>query len=186
MRILTISAQKPDSTGSGVYLASLARALSDEGHDIGVIAGVSAADACSLECASYVRLVRFDSEELPFHVFGMSDEMPYPSSRYRDMTTDQLARFEAAFRGALDEAMAEFRPDVVLCHHLYLVTAIVREQTDLPVFAVCHSTDIRQMRSHGLERERIVSAIRPSTAFSRFTRSRRARSSHATASTPAR
>ena len=160
MRILTISAQKPDSTGSGVYLASLARALSDEGHDIGVIAGVSAADACSLECASYVRLVRFDSEELPFHVFGMSDEMPYPSSRYRDMTTDQLARFEAAFRGALDEAMAEFRPDAVLCHHLYLVTAIVREQTDLPVFAVCHSTDIRQMRSHGLERERIVSAIR--------------------------
>lgn len=160
MRILTISAQKPDSTGSGVYLASLAGALSNEGHDIGVIAGVSAADACSLECASYVRLVRFDSEELPFHVFGMSDEMPYPSSRYRDMTTDQLARFEAAFRGALDEAMAEFRPDVVLCHHLYLVTAIVREQTDLPVFAVCHSTDIRQMRSHGLERERIVSAIR--------------------------
>ncbi len=76
------------------------------------------------------------------------------------MTTDQLARFEAAFRGALDEAMAEFRPDAVLCHHLYLVTAIVREQTDLPVFAVCHSTDIRQMRSHGLERERIVSAIR--------------------------
>ena len=118
MRILTISAQKPDSTGSGVYLASLAGALSNEGHDIGVIAGVSAADACSLECASYVRLVRFDSEELPFHVFGMSDEMPYPSSRYRDMTTDQLSRFEAAFRGALDEAMAEFKPDVVLCHHL--------------------------------------------------------------------
>ncbi len=78
MRILTISAQKARQHGKRGHLASLARALSDEGHDIGVIAGVSAADACSLECASYVRLVRFDSEELPFHVFGMSDEMPYP------------------------------------------------------------------------------------------------------------
>ena len=160
MRILTISAQKPDSTGSGVYLASLADALAREGHDIGVIAGVAADDACALECATYAGFVRFDSDELPFHVFGMSDEMPYPSSRYREMTSDQLRRFETAFQRAFDRAVAEFKPDAVLCHHLYLMTSIVRERTELPVFAVCHSTDIRQMRSHGLERERIVSAVR--------------------------
>ncbi len=161
MRILTISAQKPDSTGSGVYLASLDRALARMGHEIGVIAGVSAVDSCHVEGATYIRPVRFDTDELPFHVAGMSDEMPYPSTRYRDMTPCQVEQFERAFRLALDEALATFKPDTVLCHHLYLVTSIVREHVrDLPVFAICHSTDIRQMRSHDLERDRVLAAVR--------------------------
>ena len=30
--------------------------------------------------------VRFHTEALPFHVCGMSDVMPYPATRYRDLT----------------------------------------------------------------------------------------------------
>ena len=45
MNILTISAQKPDSTGSGVYLAETVRAFRAAGHDVAVIAGVDADDA---------------------------------------------------------------------------------------------------------------------------------------------
>ena len=102
MRILTISAQKPDSTGSGVYLASLADALARRGMTSASSPAWPPTTRARAQCATYAGFVRFDSDELPFHVFGMSDEMPYPSSRYREMTSDQLRRFETAFQRAFD------------------------------------------------------------------------------------
>ena len=49
----------------------------------------------------------------------------------------------------------------MLCHHLYLATAVAVETfAHRRVFAVCHSTDLRQMGKHGLERDRIVAAMR--------------------------
>ena len=42
MRILSISAQKPDSTGSGVYLTEVVKALAEEGHRQAVVCGVYA------------------------------------------------------------------------------------------------------------------------------------------------
>ena len=40
MRILNISVQKPDSTGSGVYLAEMVRCELSAGHAAAVVAGV--------------------------------------------------------------------------------------------------------------------------------------------------
>ena len=40
MRILSVTAQKPDSTGSGVYLTEVVRELGREGHLQAVLAGV--------------------------------------------------------------------------------------------------------------------------------------------------
>ena len=42
MRILSISAQKPDSTGSGVYMTELIRAFADKGYEQGAVAGIGA------------------------------------------------------------------------------------------------------------------------------------------------
>ena len=48
MRILNISAQKPDSTGSGVYLAEMVRCELSAGHAAAVVAGVDASDEPTL------------------------------------------------------------------------------------------------------------------------------------------
>ena len=40
MRILSVTAQKPHSTGSGVYLTGLVNSFSQMGHEQAVIAGV--------------------------------------------------------------------------------------------------------------------------------------------------
>lgn len=162
MRILNISAQKPDGTGSGTYLAETVAAELRLGHEAAVICGVAADDAIGcLPSGVDVYDVRFDTPELPFHVCGMSDEMPYAATRYRDLTPEMEARFERAFSAALERAMAEFSPELVICHHLYLLSAIVRERVSgVPVVAVCHATDLRQMSMHGLERERICAAMR--------------------------
>lgn len=162
MRILNISAQKPDSTGSGTYLAALVREQIETGHRAAVLCGAAPGDTQGeLDRRAAVFAVPFESPELPFPICGMSDVMPYPSTRYRDLTPSMLKAFERAFAAAIDRAVAEFRPDLVLCHHLYLVTALARECVrGVPVVAVCHSTDLRQLRSHALERDRIVSAVR--------------------------
>lgn len=161
MRILNVSAQKPDSTGSGVYLAETVRCQVAAGHDVAVVAGVAADDAPELSEGVLFRPVRFDTEALPFHVAGMSDQMPYPATRYCDMTPSMTAAFTASFARVFEELDEAFGPDVVLCHHLYLATAVAVETfAHRRVFAVCHSTDLRQMGKHGLERDRIVAAMR--------------------------
>ncbi|QOY60222.1 glycosyltransferase family 4 protein [Thermophilibacter immobilis] len=162
MRILSVSAQKPDGTGSGTFLAQTVAAQVAAGHETAVICGVSNSDAIeSLPAQTRVFSVRFDTSELPFHVCGMSDEMPYPATRYCDLTPAMEAALERAFGAALDRALLEFEPDLVICHHLYLVSSFVRERVrGVPVGVLCHATDLRQMALHGLEHERIVRAMR--------------------------
>lgn len=160
MRILNVTAQKPDSTGSGTYLAETVRCQVEAGHETAVVCGVAAGDAIDLPAATRVFPVRFDTPELPFHVVGMSDVMPYPATRYCDLTPEMDERFKGAFAEALRTADGAFAPDVVICHHLYLVTAVAR--TVLPhrrIAAISHSTDLRQLRKHGLEREFIRDAV---------------------------
>ena len=77
MRILNISAQKPDSTGSGVYLAEMVRCELSAGHAAAVVAGVDASDEPMLPEGAEPYFVRFNTETLPFNVCGMSDAMPY-------------------------------------------------------------------------------------------------------------
>lgn len=161
MRILSILAQKPSSTGSGVYLMELVRQFSLQGQEQAVIAGVYEEDPSPFPEEVLYRPVIFKTAGLPFPIFGMSDEMPYESSRYRDMTPASRRQFADAFLQALDEVVASFSPDLILCHHLYLLTALVREH--LPrhrIYGFCHNTDLRQMVKTDLERDFIHHQIR--------------------------
>ena len=161
MRILHVTAQKPDSTGSGVYLTQVVRGCAELGCEQAVVCGVGPGDEPELPEGVAVYPVRFETDELPFPVAGMSDVMPYRATRYRDMTPEMVARFRAAFELRLRRAVAELSPDVVFCHHLYLLTSWVRELfPELPVAALSHSSDLRQIRQNGLERERIVAGVR--------------------------
>lgn len=161
MNILCVSAQKPDSTGSGVYLAETVRSFLAAGHQVAVITGIDRDDHPVLPEGALLCPVRFRTEQLPFPVCGMSDEMPYEATRYCAMTPEMVAKFCAAFSSEINNVLTFFKPDLIVCHHLYLVTALVVEANpSCPVTAVCHSTDLRQMQSHELERQRIGEGVR--------------------------
>ena len=161
MKILSVTAQKPTATGSGVYLTETVRGFASLGHSQAVIAGITEeADLADLPPGIKTYPVYFDTPELPFPIAGMSDEMPYPSTVYSRMTEEMTARFKAAFRRVLARAVAEFQPDVILCHHLYLLTSLIREECPaLPVWGVCHGTDLRQMTKNPLWQEEIKAGI---------------------------
>ena len=180
MNILHVTAQKPSSTGSGIYLTQLAKGFSRITLKPGcpavrqaILAGVYREDIPQLEkelssaegsddnsSRIELRPVVFDTAELPFHIFGMSDVMPYPSSRYSQMTDEQFDLFRRAFLSAADQAIKELQPDVIICHHLYLLTALIREHCpDIPVYGFSHNTDLTQYRTHSLAHNIISHAI---------------------------
>ena len=160
MRILSVTAQKADSTGSGVFLTELVKGFHKTGHKQAVICGTVQSEAIHMPAGVAVFPVYYQTEEVPFPVCGMSDEMPYKSTRYCDMNqrmTDQLFR---AFRKRILEAVEVFRPDVILCHHLYFLTALVREMyPGIPVYGQCHGSDLRQFLKNPWQHEWILSQI---------------------------
>lgn len=173
MKILSITTQKPHSTGSGTYLTELVHSFHRKGIRQAVVAGIYPRDTVTFpkEVSFYPVYYRMPdansqnphssaesmpSEEsrepnaptLSFPVLGMSDTMPYPSTRYSQLTEPQLAELESAFCTAVGQAVRELQPDVILCHHLFLLTAILRKHfPDQKIYGICHGSDLRQMRN---------------------------------------
>ncbi len=156
MRILSITAQKPHSTGSGVYLTELVKNWNAAGHEQAVLAGVYEEDIVQfLEEVTFYP-VQYLSEALPFAIAGMSDEMPYQSTRYQDFTEEMFQCYQKAFQKAVRKAVEKFDPDLIVCHHLYLLTALVREwYPEKKVIGICHGSDLRQICKNPLKRDYI-------------------------------
>lgn len=161
MRILSVTAQKPDSTGSGVYLTELVRGFDRLGCAQAVVCGTVREDSVVFPEGIQVFPVLYNSRELPFPVCGMSDEMPYESTRYRDLSDRMTRQLMNTFRKKIAEAVESFRPDVILCHHLYFLAALVRQMyPEIPVYGQCHGSDLRQLGTNPWQADWIKGEIR--------------------------
>ncbi|MGL5330649.1 MAG: glycosyltransferase [Peptostreptococcaceae bacterium] len=162
MKILHITTQKPDSTGSGTYMCAVANGFKKIGYEQAIIAGIDKDDKkkSPIEGINYYPVL-YNTYTLPFDVLGMSDVMPYKSTRYKDIDTKEVEMLKNAFKKNIIKVMQEFKPDIIICHHLYLLTAYVREVVEnIPVVGMCHGTCLRQIMSHDLEKEYILSNIK--------------------------
>ena len=160
MRILSVTAQKPDSTGSGVYLTELVKELDRLGHKQAVIGGIYECDQVNFPENVDFYPAYFRTKELPFAITGMSDEMPYDSTRYSDMTDEMTDQFVNTFRGIIRRVLKEFRPEVIICHHLYFLGSMVRELCpNTRVYGICHGSDLRQVKKNPWQWEYIKEQI---------------------------
>lgn len=161
MRILSVSAQKADSTGSGVFLSELVKGFAPLNQQAVVCGALAGELPRHLPPTVQLYPVLYQSEALPFPICGMSDEMPYPSTRYRDLDESKTQQLLEAFSPVLRRAVADFRPDVILCHHLYFAAALCRELfPQLPVYGQCHGSDLRQFAKNPWRRDWIAENIR--------------------------
>ena len=169
MRILSITAQKPHSTGSGTYLTELVRAWDRAGHVQTVVCGIYPDDEVDFPegvscCPVFFTDTAAESsaraDALPFPIVGMSDIMPYTSTRYRDMTPEMISMFEEAFAAAVSKAVEELDPDLIICHHLFLLTSIVRKLfPGRRIYGLSHGSDLRQMINVPALRDTVASGI---------------------------
>ncbi|PKK39312.1 hypothetical protein ABB02_01545 [Clostridiaceae bacterium JG1575] len=169
MRILHVITQKPFATGSGTYLSGLMAEWGRE-HPQYLICGLNADDEASFPIGTAplsVSPVTFERGTLDFPVPGMSDVMPYRATRYGALTKEKAQALLDAFYIQLDEAIEYFCPDVVLCHHLYLLTAGVAQRLkahpstkDLPVVGFCHGSELRQLSTPRFFQDDVLTGIR--------------------------
>ncbi len=165
MKILHILSQRPDSTGSGVYLQAMLREAAARGHDNYLVAGVQSDRPAHLDCiddASCCFLHFGEGEgEIRYPIVGMSDVMPYDSSRFRDLAPPQLDAYERAFSRRVADAVAAFGPDIIHSHHLWIVSSLVRRRHPrVPMVTSCHGTDLRQFQNCPHLRERVLEGCR--------------------------
>jgi glycosyltransferase involved in cell wall biosynthesis len=147
-RVLHVLAQRPARTGSGVTLEALVREAGRAGWQQWVCVGTPLDDPQPIVSdlgADRVRPLRFGEGELPFALPGMSDVMPYPSSRFSALDDEQVRRYLDAWRAHLRAAIDAAEPQVIHCHHLWLVSSLLAELAPpIPVVAHCHATGLRQ------------------------------------------
>lgn len=169
MRILHIITQKPYATGSGVYLSGIIAQLGKR-HQQYLICGLNDEEEKDLPTSNIPLIIDpviFERAMLNFPVPGMSDVMPYRNSRYGQLTMQQADQLMVAFLDKVKLAVTSFQPDVILCQHLYLVTATLtlklRSQgivgADVPILGICHGSEIRQFKTTDRWRDLIRSGI---------------------------
>lgn len=162
MKILHCLAQLPNRTGSGVYYKNLIREIKKQrGWKQAGLYALNGENRCLDLDLDYIYPIRFNSDELPFPIAGMSDEMPYDSTAYSRMTPDMMEQWKGAFTSKLIEIKDDFKPDVIVCHHLWILCALVLDVfPDIPVIAISHGTDIRQARHNPILTEEHVGSLR--------------------------
>lgn len=144
MKILHVIAQLPKQTGSGVYFTNVIQFM-QQNHENAAIFGIQDNIQLNLDETIKKYPVEFKSEKLNFPIVGMSDEMPYDSTKYSDMTHDMIEDWTNEFTKQLKKAKKEFQPDVVVSHHCWMLSSLVLDIFDeTPVLLLNHGTDIRQ------------------------------------------
>lgn len=148
-KVLHILSQRPSFTGSGVSLESIVRLADRAGWDQRVIVATPADDASPAVGGlrpEHVRPLVFGREGLDFPIPGMSDVMPYPSSRFSSLAPRQLETYRRAWRQHMGEVVEEFRPDLIHSRHVWLLSSMIKDVAPLvPVVTHCHATGLRQM-----------------------------------------
>jgi glycosyltransferase involved in cell wall biosynthesis len=134
-------------TGSGVLVSELWRSGLRAGDEHWLICGGYPGDDWSRDFGHACDVITFshgpECGQLPFAVPGMSDAMPYPAARYRDLRPGQVREFVEVFRRASSAAVARFAPDLVHIHHLWVLTALTWDMP-VPCCITVHGTDLKQ------------------------------------------
>ena len=155
MKILHVLAQLPIKTGSGVYFTNVIEGLKQfEVEQAAVYATTPEYDFNFLDEKFEVE---FQGKDISFPIVGMSDIMPYENTLYKNMTAEMLETWQEEFRKKLEKAKKEFKPDVVITHHLWILSSIVCDVFEgEKVIGVCHNTDIRQAEKNPAMKDKYV------------------------------
>jgi glycosyltransferase involved in cell wall biosynthesis len=147
LKILHVIGQRPEMTGSGIYVEAMIRESRQYGIENYRVAGVPYGKGYHSKYIpqSNCSYVFFESGALDFPVTGMSDVMPYKNSLFKNLKGRRLTAYKAAFRQSLQSAVERFTPDIMHTNHLFLLSALARKLfPGLPMVTTCHGTELRQ------------------------------------------
>ncbi len=132
-----------------MFLQQLFKTGHEKNYEQAVLAGVPFNEQDpgidNLELKNFYPVL-FQTKELDFPVVGMSDVMPYSSTKYSSLDEKMYEAYEKAFKAVIKKAVEEFKPDVVICNHIWLLCGFIKDlYPKLKVLVLCHGTDLRQL-----------------------------------------
>ena len=158
MRILHVLAQLPIKTGSGVYFTNVIDGLKD--FKVEQAAIYATTPEYNFNFVDEKFEVEFQGKDISFPIVGMSDIMPYDNTLYKNMTDEMIESWQKAFREKLIQARETFKPDVVITHHLWILSSMVCDVFENEkVLGVCHNTDIRQAEKNPAMKDKHVKSL---------------------------
>jgi len=150
LKILHVLSQRPEMTGSGIYLEAIMEESHKHGFSTYRVAGVPVDGIDPLRDPSLANssYVFFETPPLDFPIPGMSDVMPYKSSLFKELEGLRLKAYKSEFSRVLESVVNSFHPDLIHTNHLFVLSALVRKLfPDLPIVTTCHGTDLRQYKN---------------------------------------
>jgi glycosyltransferase involved in cell wall biosynthesis len=163
LRILHLLSQRPDSTGSGIYLQAMLREAAACNHNNFLIAGIQSDRPDDLDCIDQDQcmFVRFGETAISYQIVGMSDVMPYKSTQFCNLSQADLHIYETSFSHILKDAVAAFKPDIIHSHHLWIVSSLARRLfPGIPMVTTCHGSDLRQFQNCPHLQQQVLSGCR--------------------------
>ena len=163
LRVLHLISQQPDSTGSGFYIQAMVKEAAKYNFDNFLIAGVGSEQWQPVNWIekNRQRFVYFNGIDLSYQIPGMSDVMPYKSTKFSSLSEMDIIEYEVAFTRVLINTVKEFKPDIIYSHHLWLLSSLIRELfPHIPLITSCHGTDLRQFQNCPQFRERVLKGCR--------------------------
>ena len=158
MRILHVLAQLPIKTGSGVYFTNVIDGLKE--FNVEQAAIYATTPEYNFNFVDEKFEVEFQGKDISFPIVGMSDIMPYDNTLYKNMTDEMIESWQKAFREKLIQARETFKPDVVITHHLWILSSMVCDIFEnVKVLGVCHNTDIRQAEKNPAMKDKYVKSL---------------------------
>jgi glycosyltransferase involved in cell wall biosynthesis len=149
MHVLHILSQRPSQTGSGVTLQALLQYGQEQGYvQAAVVAAAKGEAKPEIEALppELVFPLYFEQGPLNFPIPGMSDVMPYKSTRFSEMHGEHIDAYKKAWANLLREVKAQFKPDVIHSNHLWILSAMLKDIfPEIPIVTHCHATGLRQM-----------------------------------------
>jgi glycosyltransferase involved in cell wall biosynthesis len=150
LRILHLLSQRPDSTGSGIYVQAMLRESRIRGHENFLVAGIQSFQEADLDCIDedHCRFLKFYEADVSYHLPGMSDVMPYTSTKFCDLSPEDLAEYTRSFSNIIQKAVRGFNPHLIHSHHLWIMTSLTKQLfPEIPMVTTCHGSDLRQFQN---------------------------------------
>lgn len=163
LKILHLLSQRPDSTGSGFYVQAMLRESSLCNHENFLVAGIQSGLPADLDCISIdqCEFVKFFDADVSCQIPGMSDVMPYESSKFCNLSSGDIKQYINSFTEKLEKAINAFKPDIIHSHHLWIVTSLARQLfPEIPIVTTCHGTDLRQFKNCSHLQEMVLKGCR--------------------------
>lgn len=144
MNILLINHFPLQGSGSGVYVANIAKSLVKKGNKVCIITPENTSNLPDLSGIKLHPVFFKYKEDIPGQLdfnFPCFDPHPRSSLLFDNLTDVQLEQYKNAFKKAIEEEIIEFKPDIIHAQHIWIISKIALEY-NIPVIVTSHGSDI--------------------------------------------